>query len=74
MFILERLISRGSRSLGAMLGTSRRGAGHAQGGRESEADDGNHRPFLPFPLPLFLASSRFPVLAAAPGRRRRSCV
>ena len=39
MFILERLISRGSRSLGAMLGTSRRGAGHTQGGRESSTDD-----------------------------------
>jgi hypothetical protein len=39
MFFLERLISQGSRSLGVMLGTSRRGAGHAQGGRESDSDD-----------------------------------
>ena len=39
MFILERLISRGSRALGVMIGTSRRGAGHAQGGREGDADD-----------------------------------
>jgi hypothetical protein len=36
MFILKRLISRSSRALGVMLGTSRRGAGHAQGGRESD--------------------------------------
>jgi len=39
MFFLERLISQGSRSLGVMLGTSRRGAGHAQGGREGDSDD-----------------------------------
>ena len=39
MFVLERLISRSSRSLGAMLGTSRRGAGHAQGCREGSGDD-----------------------------------
>ena len=42
MFILERLTSHSSRSLGAMLGTSRRGAGRAQGGREGEADDAGH--------------------------------
>ena len=42
MFILVRLISRGSRSLGAMLGTSRKGAGHAQGGREGDCDDDAH--------------------------------
>jgi len=39
MFFLERLTSQGSRSLGVMLGTSRRGAGHAQGGREGDSDD-----------------------------------
>jgi hypothetical protein len=38
MFLLDRLIARGSRALGVMLGTSRRGAGHAQGARESDAD------------------------------------
>ena len=39
MLILERLIARGSRALGAMIGTSRKGAGHAQGGREGDPDD-----------------------------------
>ena len=57
MFILQRLISRGSRALGVMIGTSRRGAGHAQGGREGESDDAaarrSARPSrLPFTLNL----------------------
>jgi thiol-disulfide isomerase/thioredoxin len=39
MLILRRLISKGSRSLGVMLGTLRRGSGHAQGAREGDADD-----------------------------------
>ena len=70
MFILARLISRGSRALGVMLGTSRRGAGHAQGGREGDCDHDAHGfapyVFLPF---TFLVSPRFSVIAAAQGRR-----
>jgi len=72
MFILARLISRGSRSLGAMLGTSRRGAGHAQGGREGDCDDDAQCfascVFLPLP---FLAIPRFSLIAAAQSRRGR---
>jgi len=75
MFILERLISRGSRSLGVMLGTSRRGAGHAQGGRESDCDNDAQRFFPATFLPLpFLAFPRFSVFAVAPGLRVRTLV
>jgi hypothetical protein len=70
MFLLARLISRGSRSLGAMLGTSRRGAGHAQGGREGDCDRCAHgfalRGFLSLP---FLVSPPHPIVASAQGRR-----
>ena len=64
MFILERLISRGSRALGVMLGTSRRGAGHAQGGREGDADVDvsvvvpSSLPFLPFLDPIRISAVR----------------
>ena len=75
MFILERLISRGSRALGVMLGTSRRGAGHAQGGREGDSDD-DAQSVAPFSLPLlpFLVPIRFSAVAAAQRRRGRSFV
>ena len=63
MFILERLISRGSRSLGAMLGTSRRGAGHAQGCREGSADDDTDLPCRPVPSPALFRSA--PITARA---------
>ena len=46
MLILKRLISRSARSLGVMLGTLRRGSGHAQGGREGDSDDGRAAAFL----------------------------
>ena len=71
MFILDRLISRGSRALGVMIGTSRKGAGHAQGGREGDADDDSAHFVLPVPSLLpFLVSPRFAAVATAPGRRR----
>ena len=75
MFVLERLISRGSRALGVMIGTSRKGAGHAQGGREGDSDDdaqlvaASSLPLLPFFVPI-----RFPAVAAAQRRRARSFV
>jgi len=75
MIILARLISRGSRALGVMLGTSRRGAGHAQGGREGDCDDDAQRFFSTTFLPLlFLAFSRLSLFAVAPGLRGRSLV
>jgi hypothetical protein len=73
MFILERLISRSSRSLGAMLGTSRKGAGHAQGAREGDCGHHAHgfalRVFLSLP---FLVSPPNSPVAPAQGRRTRS--
>lgn len=33
-----------------MIGTSRKGAGHAQGGREGDSDDDSHPPVQPAPL------------------------
>ncbi len=70
MFILERLISRGSRALGVMIGTSRKGAGHAQGGREGDPDDAAAEFVLPtLPRLPFLASFRFSAVASAPRRR-----
>ena len=73
MFILARLISRGSRLLGAMLGTSRKGAGHAQGGREGDYYDAAYG----FALCVFLS---LPFLVAppnsivAPAQGRRTCL
>src|SRR5262245_4339970 len=58
MLILKRLISKGSRSLGVMLGTHRRGSGHAQGGREGDSDDAASVSFRPaFFLFVFLVAS-----------------
>jgi hypothetical protein len=69
MFFLERLIAQGSRALGVMIGTLRRGAGHAQGGREGDGDDARHlgRP-VPPPLP---SPDSIPFAAPAPGAGRR---
>jgi hypothetical protein len=39
MFLLRRLIARGSRALGVMLGTSCKGAGHALCGGAGDPDD-----------------------------------
>lgn len=58
MFLLTRLIARGSRALGVMLGTSCKGAGHALLGGAGDPDDASpdYRsslaridPFPPFP-------------------------
>ena len=56
MLLLKRLIAKGSRALGVMLGTSRRGAGHAQGGREG--DDAAAVRFLVCSRPPFPAFPR----------------
>jgi hypothetical protein len=75
MFILARLISRGSRSLGVMLGSSRKGAGHALGCRESECDVAvPHIARAFFLLPLSLFHPLIPNPAAALGRRGRLLV
>jgi hypothetical protein len=68
MFILDRLISRSSRSLGAMLGTARRGAGHAQGSREGESDDAVR--FLPPALRFSPVSSSSHLPAPRSAHRR----
>jgi len=75
MFMLERLISRGSRALGVMIGTSRKGAGHAQGGREGDPDD-DVKSVVPPSYPLFpcFAPIRFPAVVAAPRRHGRCFV
>lgn len=65
MLILKRLISKGSRSLGVMLGTLRRGSGHAQGGREGDSDDGAAaQAFHPSFLLLFLLATALSLAAA----------
>jgi hypothetical protein len=75
MFILQRLISKASRSLGVMLGNLRRGAGHAQGGREGDChlDTRQFAPSLS-PFPFLLALLQFPAIAASQGRRLISLV
>jgi hypothetical protein len=53
MLILDRLISRSSRSLAAMIGAGRAGASRGDGGRSGSPDDDRIRAFV-FP-PAFLA-------------------
>jgi len=59
MFLLRRLTARGSRALGVMIGTSRKGAGHALCGGTGDPDD------LPLAYPSPLCPS-LPVFSASP--------
>jgi hypothetical protein len=73
MYILDRIISRSSRSLAAMIGFSWVANGNAHGGRSGTPDDdaaiarGRHVPLSP--LRFFLPP---PELAAAPRIARRA--
>ena len=66
MFILDRIVSRSSRSLAMMIGFSWAASGHARGGRSGSPDDDaatllvRSIPFLPlfFLHPAFAAARR----------------
>jgi DNA-binding transcriptional LysR family regulator len=63
MFILDRIVSRSSRSLAAMIGFSRAAFGHARGGHSGSPDD-DAVTLLVRPIPLPPLFSPHPVYAA----------